>query len=226
PAAEGKFVRLDLSMSGTNIGYIVGSGDEIPSALRQVGYNVALITDEDLASGDLSRFDAIIAGVRAYNTRPAIRNQQKRLLEYVEKGGTYLVQYVTQQRLESENLGPYPFDVSRDRVSVEEAPVLFLRPNHTLLNSPNKITPADFEGWVQERGLYFADKWDSKYETVIASNDPGEKPKEGGLLVARYGKGYFLYTGYAFFRQLPAGVPGACRLFVNLISLSKADSSH
>lgn len=221
PAAEGKLVRTDLKRKGQTLGYILGSGDEVPAALRQVGYTVVLLSDEDLAGRDLTSFDAIIAGVRAYNTRPQLKIYQRRLLDYVEKGGTYIVQYVTQQRLESENLGPYPFRVSRDRVSVEQAPVTFLNPQHPLLNQPNKLTKGDFDGWVQERGLYFADQWDPKYETVIASNDPGESSKAGGLLFARYGKGYYVYTGYSFFRQLPAGVPGAYRLFVNMISVGK-----
>lgn len=221
PLSEGKFVRLDLKIKGKNIGYIVGSGDEIPVALQQIGYSVTLLSDEDIASTDLSRFDAIIAGVRVYNTRPTIRNQQKRLLEYVDKGGTYMVQYVTQQRLESENLGPYPFVVTRDRVSVETAQMTFLNPQHPLLNTPNKITDKDFDGWVQERGLYYADSLDTRYETIFAANDLGEIPKKGGLIVAKYGKGYYMYTGLAFFRQLPAGVPGAYRLFVNMISIGK-----
>lgn len=221
PPSEGKFVRLDLKTKGKNIGYILGSGDEIPAALRQIGYTVTLLSDEELGTVDLSRFDAIIAGVRVYNTRPAIRNHQKRLLEYVERGGTYIVQYVTQQRLESENLGPYPFYVSRDRVSVENAPMTFLIPHHPLLNTPNKLTERDFDGWVQERGLYYADSLDARYEAIFAANDPGETPKKGGLIVAKYGKGYYMYTGLAFFRQLPAGVPGAFRLFVNMISIGK-----
>ncbi|MEK6755482.1 MAG: NEW3 domain-containing protein, partial [Bacteroidota bacterium] len=221
PQAEGKLLRIDVNGSKKAIAYIMGSGDEIPIALRQLGYNVTVLSDEDLANGSLSSYGVIIAGVRAYNTRPQLKTNQKKLMEFVEKGGTCIVQYVTRQRLESENLGPYPFSVSNDRVSVEEAPVRFISPNHPLLNRPNKITPQDFEGWVQERGLYFADKWDPRYTTVLASNDPGEQSKEGGLLVAQYGKGYYMYTGYAFFRQLPAGVAGAYRLFVNLISLGK-----
>jgi LmbE family N-acetylglucosaminyl deacetylase len=221
PPAEGKLVPVDLKMKGNNIGYIVGSGDEVPTSLRQIGYNVAILSDEDLAKGDLSKFDALIAGVRVYNTRPSIRNEQKRLLEYVQNGGTYIVQYVTRQRLESENLGPYPFAVTNDRVTVETAPMTFVSPQHPVLNTPNKITEKDFEGWVQERGLYYADTLDTHYEPIFAANDPGESPKKGGLIVARYGKGYFMYTGLAFFRQLPAGIPGAYRLFVNMISLGK-----
>jgi hypothetical protein len=221
PLAEGRFVRLDLKKKGKNIGYIPGSGDDVPAALRQIGYTVNLLSDEDLGSTNLSRFDAIIAGVRVYNTRPSIRNHQKRLLEYVQNGGTYIVQYVTQQRLESENLGPYPFQVVRDRVSVETAPMSFLQPGHPVVTTPNMLTQEDFEGWVQERGLYYADSLDSRFDAIFAANDPGETPKKGGLIVAKYGKGYYLYTGLSFFRQLPAGVPGAYRLFVNMISIGK-----
>lgn len=221
PAAEGRLLRVDLKKTDRRLGYIMGAGDEIPTALRQLGYSVTLLADDDLKNGGLSQYDVIIAGVRAYNTRPVLKANQRKLMEFVEKGGTYVVQYMTARRSETENLGPYPFNVSSDRVSVEEAPVRFLAPTHPVLNMPNKITQADFEGWVQERGLYFADKWDSRYTAVLASNDPGEPSREGGLLVAQYGKGTFVFTGYAFFRQLPAGVPGAYRLFVNIISLGK-----
>jgi LmbE family N-acetylglucosaminyl deacetylase len=221
PPTEGTFVHLDLKTKGKNIGYILGSGDEVPTALRQMGYTVTLLSDEDLAAADLSRYDAIVAGVRVYNTRPTIRKNQQRLLEYVQQGGTYIVQYVTQQRLESEQLGPYPFQVSRDRVSDENAPMVVLLPHHPIVNTPNRLTERDFEGWVQERGLYYADSLDSRYEAIFAANDPGETPKRGGLIVAKYGKGYYMYTGLAFFRQLPAGVPGAYRLFVNMISIGK-----
>lgn len=218
PAAGGKLVRLDLQKTGTTIGYIAGSGDSIPEALTQIGYQVRLLSDEDLLSGNLSTMDSIVVGIRAYNTRPQLKAAQSRLLEYVNQGGTMVVQYNTLQDLDQDGLGPYPFRVSRDRVSVEEAPVRILKPDHVLLNSPNKITSADFEGWIQERGLYFPDQWDPRYETVLACNDPGEPPKEGGILYAHYGKGIYIYTGYSFFRELPAGVPGAYRLFVNLVS--------
>jgi LmbE family N-acetylglucosaminyl deacetylase len=221
PLAHGKLVRTDLSMSGKTVGYIMGAGDEVPTALRQMGYQVTLLTDDDLANRDFSRVDVVIAGIRAYNTRPALRMYQNRLMDYVKKGGTYIVQYVTLQRSESDNLGPYPFNVSRDRVTVEEAPPVFLNPHHALLNYPNKITAEDFDGWVQERGLYFADRWDAHYDTVIGFADPGESLKSGGLLYAKYGKGNYIYTGFDFFRELPAGVPGAYRLFSNMLSVGK-----
>ncbi|MGB2870144.1 MAG: LmbE family protein, partial [Bacteroidota bacterium] len=222
PVEEGKLLRIDVAKAGQNIGYIMGAGDEIPAALRQVGYSVTLISDEELAEGNLAKYDAIVAGVRAYNTRPKLRAAQKRLMDYVQKGGSYIVQYTTLQRGESENLGPYPFNVSHDRVTVEDAPVRFVDPKNPLLNVPNKIGEDDFTGWVQERGLYFADKWDSRYSTVLSSNDPGETPKDGGLLMAKYGKGHYFYSAYAFFRQLPAGVPGAYRLLSNMVSMGRA----
>jgi hypothetical protein len=223
PPAEARVVRLDLARrTASRIGYVMGSGDEIPQSLRQVGYTVTLLSDEDLDSADLTKnFDAIITGVRAYNTRTRLRRQQRRLLEYVEQGGTLVVQYNTPEDAMIANLGPYPLRISRERVTVEEAPVAFLLPQHPILNTPNKITAADFDHWVQERGLNFPDTWDARYETPLATHDPGETEKRGGMLVARHGKGVYIYTGYAWFRQLPAGVPGAYRLFVNMIDAGK-----
>ena len=147
-------------------------------------------------------------------------------MEYVKNGGTFVVQYVVNRGTVIDQIGPYPFSLSRDRVTVEEAPVKFLKPDNQLLNYPNKITEQDFNGWVQERGLYFSDNWDPKYETVLECNDPGESPLKGGLLFAHYGKGIFIYTGYSWFRQLPAGVPGSYRIFVNLISAGKKSESN
>lgn len=221
PPAEARLVRLDLQRRGERVGYVMGSGDEIPEALRQIGYTVTLLSDNDLDNANLSSFDAIITGVRAYNTRGRLRQAQKRLLEYVEAGGTLIVQYNTSGDVVTGDIGPYPLSLSRDRVTVEEAPVTFVQPEHPLLNAPNKITAADFDGWVQERGLYFPGDWDPRYETPLATHDPGESDRRGALLVARHGKGTFIYTGLAWFRQLPAGVPGAYRLFVNMISAGK-----
>ena len=170
---------------------------------------------------NLKRFDAVILGVRAYNTLDNIRFHQSDLFRYVEEGGTMIVQYNTNHRLKVDEVAPYPLRLSRDRVAVEEAEVRILKPDHPILNSPNKITSADFEGWVQERGLYFPDEWDDHFEALLSSNDPGEPPRDGGLLVAVYGKGYYIYTGYSWFRELPAGVPGAFRIFTNLISAGK-----
>jgi hypothetical protein len=216
--SRGDLVVLDVRTEGSTIGYIMGAGDEVPAALSQLGYSVEFIGDEDLETGDLSRFDAIVSGVRAYNTRAKLRSANKRLLDYVRQGGRYIVQYNTQQQMGGFRFGPYPFRITQDRVSVEDAPVTFVSPEHPLLTRPCKITGKDFEGWVQERGLYFAGDWGSDYQAPLECHDPGEDPRKGGLLFARFGKGYFVYTGFAFFRQLPAGVPGAYRLFVNLLS--------
>ena len=220
PQAVGKLLRIDLKTTPKRVGYIMGPGDEIPVSLRQMGYVVTMLTDDDLKNGSLSSYDVIIAGVRSYNMRPVLRANQRKLMEFVEKGGTYIVQYMTPRRNETENMGPYPFTVSGDRVSVEDAPVKFLAPENPVLNMPNKITQDDFKDWIQERGLYFSDKWDSHYISVLGSNDPGEPSRDGGLLVSKFGKGHYVFTGYAFFRQLPAGVSGAYRLFVNLLSLA------
>jgi LmbE family N-acetylglucosaminyl deacetylase len=222
PAAEAKLVRVDLQRRGSRVGYVMGSGDEIPEALRQAGYDVALLSDEDLDGADFSKFDAVIVGVRAYNTRAALRKNQRRLLEYVERGGTMVVQYNTPDRsLEGVQLGPYPFKLTQDRVTDEDAAVRVLAPDDAILNAPNKITAEDFGGWVQERGLYFASDFDQRYTPLFASHDPGEQDLKGSTLVARYGKGTYVFTALAFFRQLPAGVPGAYRLFVNMISAGK-----
>ncbi|HUR81482.1 MAG TPA: PIG-L family deacetylase [Thermoanaerobaculia bacterium] len=218
--AVAKLVRSDIKHRGTRIGYIMGSGDDVPNILRQVGYEVNLLTDADLDRGDFSAYDAIVTGVRAYNTRKRMRLAHEKLMQYVENGGTMVVQYnVPADDLTVPSPGPFPFKLTRDRVTVEEAPVRFVDPAHPVLNTPNKITAADFNGWIQERGLYFAAAgWDPRYTTVLASNDPGEPENAGGELVAKHGKGTFVYTSYAWWRQLPAGVPGAIRAFVNLVS--------
>ncbi|MGZ7045147.1 MAG: PIG-L family deacetylase [Candidatus Aminicenantales bacterium] len=221
PESRFKVVKLDIKTDGKRIGYIMGAGDEVPKALQNLGYDVVELSDEMLENADLSPFDAIITGVRAYNTRDVLRLVKERLLQYIDRGGTLVVQYNVASGPLADRIGPYPFTIGRDRVSVETAPVVFLAPDHPLLNVPNRITPKDFEGWIQERGLYFASQWDEKYETVLACHDPGEPDKKGGLLYARYGKGIFVYTAYAWFRQLPAGVPGAFRLFANIISAGK-----
>jgi LmbE family N-acetylglucosaminyl deacetylase len=218
PLAEARLVRVDVKRRGERIGYIMGSGDDIPGYLTQVGYRVETLSDEDLRSRDLVVFDAVVAGVRAYNTRDILKHVQKRLLDYVYNGGSLIVQYNVSRGLTVEQLGPYPLGLSRERVCEEDATVTLLEPGHLLLNSPNKILPADFNDWVQERGLYFADQWDPQFTPLISCCDKSEAPQKGGLLFARYGKGVFIYTGYSFFRQLPAGVPGALKLFVNMIS--------
>jgi LmbE family N-acetylglucosaminyl deacetylase len=222
PPVEARLVRTDLKTSGHVAGYLMGSGDQGPQALEQMGFDVTLLDDDDVENADLARFDVIVAGVRAYNTRPRLRALQGRLLEYVSAGGRLVLQYDTAEEALQDRLGPFPFRISRDRVTVEEAPVDMKATDHPLLAVPNRIGPADFEGWVQERGLYFASPFDSRYEAVLSSHDPGEPARDGGLLYTRYGKGVFVYTGYAFFRQLPAGVPGAWRLFANLVSRTRS----
>ena len=221
PEARSKIVKLDVKTKGTSIGYVPGPGDEVPASLEQLGYRVTMLNETFIKESDLSKFDAIITGVRAFNTRKYLKHVNYKLLEYVKNGGTYIVQYNTRHGLVTKDIGPYKMKISRDRVTVEEAPVTFLEPNHPLLNTPNKITENDFNGWVQERGLYFADEWDEKFTPILAWNDPGEDPKKGSIIVAKYGKGYFIYTGISFFRELPAGVPGAFRLFANMISIGK-----
>jgi LmbE family N-acetylglucosaminyl deacetylase len=227
PAAEARVVRLDLKRRAQTIGYLQGAGDQIPAGLRQIGYTVIELTEGDLLPERLQRFDAVILGVRAYNTLERIGLHQPALFSYVKAGGALIVQYNTAHDLHVEAVAPYPLKIARDRVTEEDAAVRFLLPDHPVLNVPNRITAADFEGWVQERGLYFADEWGDPFEAVLSSNDRGEPPRDGGLLVAKHGAGYFVYTGYSWFRQIPAGVPGAYRLFVNLISLggSSATSS-
>jgi hypothetical protein len=221
PKSRMKVVKIDIKKSGNNIGYIMGTGDEVAESLHNLGYDVTLLNDEMLGKEDLTPFDAIITGIRAYNTRERLKYTQDKLLQYVKNGGTLIVQYNVSRGLQIENIGPFPLTIGRDRVSMETAPVSILDPDHQILNFPNIITANDFKGWIQERGLYFASRWDEKYETVLSSHDSNESDKLGGLLFTRYGKGVYIYTGYSWFRQLPAGVPGAFRLFVNLISAGK-----
>lgn len=221
PKSRMKVVKIDIKKSGSSIGYIMGAGDEVADGLKNLGYDVTLLNDEMLENEDLTPFDAIITGIRAYNTRERLKHTQDKLMLYVKNGGTLIVQYNVSRGLQIANIGPFPLTIGRDRVTEETAPISILFPNHQLLNFPNKITANDFKGWVQERGLYFASQWDERYETVLSSHDSNESDKLGGLLFTRYGKGVFIYTGYAWFRQLPAGVPGAFRFFVNLISAGK-----
>lgn len=201
------------------VGYIMGTGDEIPSVLQSVGLNTSIITSQELASGDLSRYGTIIVGIRAYDTRTDVREHNRRLLDYVNRGGTLIVQYNQSIGLFNEgHYTPYPATEANVRVSVEEQPVEILAPEERVFNWPNKITAKDFDGWVQERGLYFMSQWDAQFKPLLACNDPGEPPQKGGLLLAHYGKGIYIFSAYGFSRQLPAGVPGAIRLFVNLVS--------
>ncbi|BDC50999.1 GlcNAc-PI de-N-acetylase [Bryobacterales bacterium F-183] len=229
PEAVAKVVRADIKTTVKRIGYIMGAGDEVPAVLKQLGMDVTMLSSEDIARGDLSRYDTIVTGVRAYNQRADLRANQSRLLDFMDKGGTLVVQYNVQEggfmggnpKL-LEKMGPYPITLSRDRVTVEDAPVTYPDPNHPLLKRPNVITAKDWDGWVQERGLYFATEWDPRYQTPFESHDPGEKPLPGGTLVTRYGKGAYVFTGYSWFRQLPAGVPGGIRIFTNLLNAAEA----
>jgi len=211
---------------GLNAGYIMGAGDDIPAVLERVGMKVTLIPADKIRTEDLSRFHTLVLGVRAYDTQPEVAANNSKLLDFVRSGGTLIVQ--NNNSISEFNAGrftPYPAELSRARVSVEDAPVTILAPEDPVFHYPNQISEKDFEGWVQERGLYFMGSWDERFRPLLSSHDPGEADQKGGLLVAQYGKGIYIYTGYAFFRQLPAGVPGPIRLFVNLVSAGKPASS-
>jgi LmbE family N-acetylglucosaminyl deacetylase len=221
PSARAKALSLELATRGHWIGYLPGAGDEVPAALQEMGYAVTPLTGADLTAEHLGRLDAVVIGVRAFNVRTDLAERRAALFAYVEAGGTVVVQYNTLDRLPENWLAPFVLHLSRERVTDEHAPVTILAPGHPVLAAPNAITPADFDGWVQERGLYFPDRWDERFTPVLACSDPGEAPLKSGLLVARHGKGYLVYTSLAWFRQLPEGVPGAYRLFANLVSLGK-----
>jgi len=259
PPAQATLVRADIRILAKTVGYVMGAGDDVPQAIRQLGCEVTLLTESDLSHGDLARFDAIVTGVRAFNTRPDLRANYQRLFDYASNGGTLIVQYnvpeggappppapgAAAQPAPAPpaqptpapppavaaagdggllaHIGPYPIRISRnDRVTVEEAPIAFPNPDLRLLHMPNQITSADFDGWVQERGLYFSDQWDPKYVSVLESHDPGEMPLRGGMLYTPLGKGAYIFSAYDWFRELPAGVPGAYRLFANMLSAGKA----
>lgn len=222
-----KTLWLDLKTEGKKIGYIVGAGDKVPEALAQMGYEVTVLNARELSKNKLKDFDAIISGVRAYNTNDWLNSYHDKLMKYVEEGGNLIVQYNTSSNAGPvrAKIGPYNFNISRARITDENAAVSFLRPEHPVLNFPNKITNDDFKGWIQERSIYHADNLDSHYESILRMNDPGEAPHDGSLIVTKYGKGFFTYTGLVFFRELPAGVPGAYRLLANLIALNKIKGS-
>jgi LmbE family N-acetylglucosaminyl deacetylase len=228
--ARSKVERFGIKAApGLTVGYIPGAGDDVQGALELLGVKVQTLSASNLAFDDLSRFPAIVTGIRAYNVNDDLRANNRRLLEYVFHGGTLIVQYVRPMERPARGstgspfpFGPYPMSVSdSDRITVEDSPVKMLASENPVFTHPNKITEADFRGWVQERGLYFSDTWDSHYVPLLSGNDPGEKPKNGGMLYAHYGKGHYIYTGYAWFRQLPAGVPGAFRIFANMLSLGQ-----
>ncbi len=228
PPSETQLVKLDIKILAKNIGYIAGAGDEVPTALRQMGCQVTMLDEKELGK-NLSVYDAIVVGVRAYNTEDRLGFYQQKLLDYVKNGGTMVVQYVTARNgflnngLKVEEIGPFPFTVGRDRITDENTDLTFLYPNDPILNKPNQITQEDFKGWIQERGLYFATDFEKNYTPLLSGNDPGENVQKGALIYARYGKGIYMYTGLSFFRELPAGVPGAYRLFANLISAGKVN---
>ena len=207
------------------VGYIMGAGDDIPDVLKSLGLNVTLITPDELKSGDLSKYDTIVLGIRPYESRDDLREYNSRLLDFVKNGGTLMVQYIYQTAQFNEgHFAPYPIDINRnnrDRVTVEEAPVEILAPDNAVFHTPNQITQKDFDGWVQERALYCPTEWDNHYTPLLSSHDPGDPSEKGGLLIAKYGKGTYIFNAWAFFRQLPAGVPGAIRLYVNLLNAGR-----
>jgi LmbE family N-acetylglucosaminyl deacetylase len=225
PRAEANAIFLDLKTTGKNIGYLAGAGDGVPSALRVMGYNVWEMKNEEVTPANLKTLDAVVLGVRSLNTNSRIGFLMSDLLEYVHQGGTLLVQYNNSSDLEMDanKIAPFPITLSRERVTDEDSEVRILQPDHPVLNQPNKITALDFTGWVQERGLYFPSKWDTNFQAILSMNDTGEPARDGSLLVARYGSGYYVYTGLSFFRQLPEGVPGAYRLLANLVSLGSSE---
>ena len=213
--SESKIVRLDIKKRGENIAYIEGAGDVVPESLRQIGYNVVTLAPNDITSERLAAFDAVVVGIRAYNIVEELKFKQDILFDFVEKGGNMIVQYNTSRRVDVG--APYDLRLSRDRVTDEFAEVRILEKNHAVLNFPNKITQNDFKGWVQERGLYFPNKWAKEFTPILSFQENGDDPMDGSLLVAKYGEGYYIYTGLSFFRELPAGVPGAYKLFTNTI---------
>lgn len=222
-SAEAKLIKTDLKTNGERIAYIMGAGDEVPSSLTQLGYTVTLLKTEEITPEKLENFDVVITGVRAYNVLTALANKQDILFDFVKSGKTMVVQYNTNGDLVTENIAPYSLKLSKDRVTEEDAEVRFLAPNHPVLNFPNKITVKDFKGWKQEQGLYYPDEFDKAFTPILSSNDKGETPKNGALLIASYGKGHYIYTGLSFFRELPEGVTGAYKLMSNIISLKSTE---
>lgn len=216
-----KLVKLDIQKKGEKIAYIEGAGDVVPESLEQIGYQVTRVSPATISESMLKNFDAVVLGIRAYNTVEELKFKQPILFDYVKQGGTMIVQYNTNRGLLVDELSPFKLELSRDRVTQENTKVTFLAQDHPVLNSPNKLSEKDFDGWAQERGLYFPDSWDENFTPILSMNDDNESPKNGSLLVAKYGEGYFIYTGISFFRQFPEAVPGAFRLFANLISIGK-----
>jgi LmbE family N-acetylglucosaminyl deacetylase len=220
--ARAKFVIADIKTAGKRIGYIEGAGDKVPDCLFQMGYEVVMLKEKDITAGFLTQFDAIITGIRAYDVHDWLFGKYEILMDYIKSGGNLIVQYSQSNKIGTENgkISPFHFSITRNRVTDEEAKVNFLNPDHPVLNFPNKITENDFHGWIQERGIYFAGNVDDNFQSIFAMNDPGESPQKGSLIIGDYGKGKFVYTGLVFFRELPAGVPGAYKLFANIIALN------
>ena len=219
--AESKCIKLDLKTNGDVIAYIMGAGDEVPESLIQMGYKVTILKPEEITPERLETFNVVMTGVRAYNTINTLSNKQDILFDFVKNGKNMIVQYNTPSDLVTNKIAPYPLKISGDRVTEENAKITFLSPNHPVLNLPNKISEKDFQGWTQEQGLYYPNEYDTAFTPIISSHDKGESPKKGALLVAPYGKGYYIYTGLSFFRELPEGVSGAYRLLSNMISLKQ-----
>lgn len=217
--AKTHVIRLNIKTGGKNIAYIKGAGDDVPQALQQIGYHVSFVSSKDLSAKKLQKYDAVVLGIRAYDVDENLVLNQSALFNYVKNGGTLITQYTTIAGLKTDKIAPYKLHLSHNRVTDENSDVKFLAPNNPVLNTPNKITKKDFNGWVQERGLYFPDKWSDKFTPILGMHDKGEKELKSSMLVAKYGKGYYVYTGLSFFRELPAGVPGAYRLFANLLAL-------
>ncbi len=217
--AQAKFIKLDIKTGKQKIGYIMGAGDEVATSLSQMGYDVQILNPADISKENLAKYNVIITGIRAYNTITELGLKQDLLLDFVHSGKTMIVQYNTLGKLVTDKIAPFPLTISKDRVTDENAKITFLAPQHSILNFPNKITQQDFEGWTQEQGLYYPNKWDKAFTPIISAHDEGEEAKDGAILVAKYGKGQYIYTGISFFRELPAGVSGAFKLMANMISI-------
>ena len=217
-------VNVEVSKN-IRVGYVMGTGDSVPSAFEQLNVPYDLLSAEAIASGDLSQYSTILLGIRAYAARPELRKHNARLLDYVAKGGVLVVQYNTQEY--DGNFGPYPYQMTAraEEISEEDAPVEMLDPSDPVFQSPNKIDVHDFHGWVEQRGSKFLSMWDSRYKPLLASNDAGQSPQRGGWLVARHGQGLYIYCAYAWYRQIPYAVPGAFRIFANLISLGDREAA-
>ncbi len=219
--ATAKLINVDIKTGNERIAYIMGAGDEVYKSLMQMGYDVTIVKPDAISAQVLANYDVVITGIRAYNTVDVLASKQQLLMDFVRQGKTMIVQYNTTGELVTKDFSPFPLKISKDRVTEENAEVRLLKPDHPILNKPNKITADDFKNWKQELGLYFPDKWDPAFTPILSANDKGESAKNGALLIAKYGKGQYIYTGLSFFRELPEGVPGAFRLMANLISAGK-----